>query len=158
MLCTQCEAPQRKLWPPSSAAPKLAPLDTGSWIDLKLCGECRTLWTVVPWEPHASFPYAIGWPHSPEDWRVVHDLDDGRTLSAWHERQVRLFVRSLVGEDLLAVRAHQARSCGRSPLDESQRIDLQTHQEHDTRTDAFGAETPVDLDDLLTRVRAGDGK
>lgn len=115
--CGKCEAPVRELWPPVAHAPTLRTVDKGTWMLLVECPACRALWCVVPWEPHASFPYGVLWPASAPTWRELHDRDDGTALHRWHDRRARRLSTDLGPEDASAVRWHQKRSLGRSPID-----------------------------------------
>ena len=117
MHCLKCHAPDRKLWPPVEGVPEFRCVDVGEWISLASCLECEALWTVVPWEPYASFPYWVVWPTVATEWRLLHDIDAGRALHEWHESEVRRLVKSLANVELAAVEAHHLRSRGRSPLD-----------------------------------------
>ena len=118
--CTNCQAPERGLWVSfgTHRQPKLTETERGNWTSLQLCEQCGALWCFVPYEPYASFPYLVRWPHDPITWRRVHDRDAGLTLSRWHSHMVRQHWQQLPPDELQQVEWHRQRSYGRNPIDE----------------------------------------
>ena len=119
MQCTECEAPNRKLWVlfGEHRRPALADVQTGSWAVLRRCPACSALWCLSPYEPYASFPFLALWPHDEVRWRHTFAVDDGRTLLAWHAFMVGQHFRSLPEPELGLVEQFRRRSYGHNPID-----------------------------------------
>jgi hypothetical protein len=101
----------------SHRQPVVSKVVDGNWISLERCDSCGALWSVSPYEPYASFPYLVAWPQDQEAWQKKHDLDEGRTLLAWHAHEIAAHWRSLPKEEQKEVEAHRARSHGHNPID-----------------------------------------
>ena len=106
------------MWPPSSAQPEWEKVQTGNWIRLGRCAECARLWCIVPFEPHASFPYAVFWSRTEQEWERLHALDDAHTLHRWHKARVQALRSDTNQQDERAIAWHRERSHGRTPFDE----------------------------------------
>jgi len=119
MQCTECEAPNRKLWAlfGGHRQPELTDVRTGSWMVLQQCTVCSALWCLSPYEPYASFPFLALWPHDESKWHHFFAIDDGRTLLAWHAFIVGQYYRSLPEPELGLVEQFRRRSYGHNPVD-----------------------------------------
>lgn len=107
--CRICESPARDVW--VLHAPKVLELvQRGNWIEIDKCPECDQLWCQVAYEPYASFPYWVAWKYAVEDFRFLHDLDDGNTLNRWHECAVSRGYPRLPDEDKKRAEAHDRRA------------------------------------------------
>lgn len=115
--CSFCRAPERQLWPPDSRQDGLQTEQRGDWMLLDRCPNCGWLWCRVPYEPYASFSYAVLWRHTDGDWQHVYDADDGETLHQWHKATVQRRAASLSAEDQAKLEHHRDRSGGRTPVD-----------------------------------------
>jgi hypothetical protein len=82
------------------------------------------MWTVVPYEPYASFPYWVRCHRSEQDWHRAHSLDDGHTLGRWHDSEVRRLVPTLSAADRAHVEAHRDRAYGHLQWDGAQSLSL----------------------------------
>jgi hypothetical protein len=122
--CSNCCAPDRPLWVLFSytqkkvLAPVLTTVQQGNWITLERCEECGAFWCCSPYEPFASFPYLVAWPHDITSWRSIHDSDDGRSLLSWHAYEIGRKWDSLPEPERQAVEAHRERSRGQNPIDD----------------------------------------
>lgn len=116
--CAHCRAPDRNLYGPG-LRPALTDVAVGNWISLRRCVTCGGLWCASPYEPYAAFEYVVRWPGSPADWRLAHDLDEGRALLRWHATAIRNGWLALPDEERAAVEAHRRRSSGHNPIDNS---------------------------------------
>src|SRR5688572_25246692 len=126
MNCTNCQSPERKLWVlfGSHQQPTLTDTETGNWTWLQRCEQCGALWCLSRYEPHASFPYLVLWPHDSATWHRVSERDAGLSLGRWHASMVRQHWQSLPTAELDQVEAHRRRSYGRNPIDEPETFPL----------------------------------
>lgn len=119
MTCRICGYPERKIWPPTSQAPKFKRVASENWMSLVECVECGTLWTGVPYEPYASFIYYVPWDKSIGQWKIAIDLQDGSNLHTWHKGQLIKYSNTLSEKDLESIQNHRERSYGRDPYSEA---------------------------------------
>jgi hypothetical protein len=117
MNCSKCGAPEREMWTPSSNQPDWVSVKFGNWIKLGSCLDCDRMWCVVPHEPYASFPYAVLWQYSVNDWIKIHDLDEAKTLHTWHIARLQELRSTATDQDEKEIEWHQKRSFGRTPFD-----------------------------------------
>lgn len=110
------------MWPPSSAQPEWERVQLGNWIKLVRCPECARLWCVVPYEPHAAFPYAVRWHRSEQKWEQLHALDEAHTLHRWHLARVQALRTETNTQDERAIEWHRERSYGRTPFDKPEEV------------------------------------
>jgi len=106
------------MWPPSSAQPAWKRVQLGNWIELVRCLKCNRLWCVVPFEPYASFPYAVRWHRSEQEWNQLNELDDARVLHRWHKARMQALRSEADEQDERAIEWHRKRSYGQTPFDE----------------------------------------
>ena len=118
MECTYCESEKRKLWP-ANRAPKLEEVSVGNWQKLLKCKKCNTLWVEVPHEPYASYNYTVLWPFDIEAWQKLHNYDEGNSIHKWHQQQIMKEGPILIGKDQEAIIAHESRSSGIEPYNNS---------------------------------------
>jgi len=116
-ICSDCQAPTKQLWVPSSSTPDFIVVHRGDWISLEQCASCKSFWVEVPYEPYASFPYRVLWTKSADEWKSIYAVDRGKTLHKWHSVRIRQLAHSLTREDKEAVEWHRVRSYGRTPFD-----------------------------------------
>lgn len=122
--CSNCEAPNRQLWPPISGLPELEEVKVGNWIKLLECENCNVLWCEVPYEPYAAFKYLVIWDFTKRDWIELHSMDDGEILRKWHSQQIRLLWENLSKEEKKTVKHHRIRSYGLNPIDKEKKEEI----------------------------------
>lgn len=85
-VCSLCGSPDRLAWLDATAplVAALAPLDVGQWISLCACPQCDARWIEAPTGPHDTVSDFAAWPHHDPDFRALHDIDAGATLTKWH--------------------------------------------------------------------------
>ena len=117
--CNNCLAPSKSLWVMFGPhrKPVIQRVQNGNWVSLERCNQCGALWCNSPYEPYASFPYMVAWSQTPEEWKRLHDSDDGQALLAWHAYMINRDWSSLPTDELAEVASHRKRSYGHNPID-----------------------------------------
>ena len=108
----------------AGAFPQLLDVDKGNDVILQRCEPCGTLWCMSPYEPYLSFTFLAAWPYGQQEWRMVHDLDNGNTLLEWHAAMIRENWKELPDDERQHVERWRKRSYGHNPID---RLPLTTH-------------------------------
>jgi len=88
LSCTNCGAPDKRIYPALVPHPHLEDEQSQGWNSLKRCDKCNQLWCWVPYEPYASFHYLVSWPHSVEMW-LSSAKEDEVNLFRWFDDQLR---------------------------------------------------------------------
>ncbi len=115
--CSLCGSPERSLIPPASLDLIFTNIDDGNWISLEQCSQCSALWCSSPYEPYAAFIYHVRWRKTPDEWRRIHDLDNGTTMRHWHIAMIRQLFESLDESGKQAVDEHRERAGRHNPID-----------------------------------------
>jgi hypothetical protein len=117
--CVACGGPGKLVIPPSVARPHFYHADDGEWFTFVLCIDCGTYWVQAPYEPYASFIYAIYWPYTREFWCYVGKLEGSAIIARWCAYKIRQAWPTMSEQDRLAVQNHRHRILGRNPIDEA---------------------------------------
>lgn len=115
--CKECEGDSKVVRTPTAVRPNWVQHDKSGWFDLVLCIDCGRQWVLCPYEPYASFIYAIYWPYSKEFWHKVMQIEDGLLMSRWSDFKIRAAWPTMSAQDREAVDFHRSRSFGRNPID-----------------------------------------
>ena len=111
-LCKNCQYPERSLWAVGPPYPGWDTIEAANFVSLVRCPECKQLWIEIPYEPFASFRYAVRWPFSESVFSMTMNKDAGLTLSRWHEAEVRVLANDADDQTLAHIDAHYRRSRG----------------------------------------------
>lgn len=119
--CPYCEAHKRVLWllfGPNEKPEYMVITDRGNYVLLCKCEKCGALWCNSPYEPFLSCEYLVRWEYSAADWRVAHNLNDGKTLQYWHAGAIRSNWTALSSSERETVNRHRERTYGKyNPID-----------------------------------------
>jgi hypothetical protein len=116
MACQNCDAPNRLLWPPSVAHPKLSQLEKlDDFSGLKKCADCERLWLSVKYEPYAAFEYLALWPHTQSNFDSLREKSR-KDLLNWMRAFISLNWKSLDQKEQELILAHDRRAYGQGPI------------------------------------------
>jgi hypothetical protein len=111
-MCSNCQYPKKKLWAIGPPYPKWETLQAANFVSLVTCITCAQRWVEIPYEPFASFRYAVPWLLSEAAFAVAMNKDAGLTLSKWHEAEVRYLANAADKQTRSQIEAHYNRSRG----------------------------------------------
>lgn len=84
-----------------------------------MCQDCGKLWVQAPYEPDASYIYAIAWPYTRQFWHYASRLQDGGVIAKWSDYKILQAWPNMSVQDREAVENHRKRSFGQNPIDEA---------------------------------------